>query len=150
MDETDSLKAANANLKIALDALAIQLAEARAEISQLKKEAVEATKPRPKVTPQSIALTDENVERLMKGLRAYLHPNAMRKKYATTSMHLITMHNNGKATAKEMRHISGLSFQGFSVQSRSLRKIGLMIRQRYTTYILGEKGKEVLNKVFGE
>jgi hypothetical protein len=150
MEDMEALKAENAALKNALDALAMQLANAKAEIAQLKKDVVEAAKPQPKVTPKTIALTKENIEKLSAGLRGHLHRNAVRKKYVTVAAQLLLMHNQGEATGHQLRQASGLSFQGFSVQSLSLRKLGLMLHPRYKKYTLSDKSKQILNTVFGE
>ena len=129
MNETDALKAENA---------------------QLKKDVVEAAKPRVKITPASIALNNENVNKLADGLKGYFHFKAVRKKYVTVACQLITMHNQGVATSLELRKASGLSLQGFSQQSLDVRKAGLMIHPAQGKYLLGDKAKDLLNKIFGE
>jgi hypothetical protein len=150
MEDFEALKKENANLKIAFDVLISQLSALRAENAQLKTDSVEAAKPRPKITPTSIALTNENIEKLVAGLKGHLHPNAVRKKKVTVAIQLITMHNLGTATSLQLRQASGLSFQGFSTQSLSVRKAGLMVHPAYKKYLLSDKAKEILNKVFGE
>jgi hypothetical protein len=80
----------------------------------LKKDVIEAAKPRVKITPSFIELNDGNIQKLADGLRGYFHRNAVRKRYVTVACQLITMHNKGTATSLELRKASGLSLQGFS------------------------------------
>jgi hypothetical protein len=74
----------------------------------------------------------------------------VRKRYVTVACQLITMHNKGIATSLELRKASGLSLQGFSHQSLIVRQAGLMLHPAYKRFLLSDKAKELLNKIFGE
>jgi len=150
MKDLKSLEEENARLKTALEVLQDQLSSLKNENAQLKKDVIEAAKPKPKITPQQIALTDENIEKLMAGLKGHLHPNALRKKKLTVAIQLITMHNAGAATSSQLYKASGLSRQGFFQQSLSVRNAGLMLHPAYNKFILSDKAIEILNRVFGE
>lgn len=150
MDESETLKSENIHLKIAIDVLINQMAALKAENAQLKKDVADAAMPRKKITPSSIALTNENIEKLMAGLKGSLHRSAVRKKYVTVAIQLITMHNLGSATSLQLRQASGLSLQGFAKQSLSVRKAGLMLHPQYKKFMLSDTSKEILNKIFGE
>ena len=150
MDDIEALREENSRLKITLEVLLERINDLNAEVSQLKKDVADASKPRPKVTPQTISITNENVEKLIAGLKGYLHQNALRKKKMTVAIHLITMHNLGAVTSHQLRQASGLSQDGFSKQSLSVRKVGLMQYNGHRKYLLTDKSKELLSKVFGE
>jgi hypothetical protein len=150
MDEIEILKSENANLKITIEVLIAQVSTLKAEVAQLKKDVAEAAKPRAKITPASIQLSNENVNKLADGLKGCFHPNAVRKRYITVACQMITMHNSGSATSAQLRQASGLSLPGFSKQSLIVRQAGLMLHPAQGKYILSDKGKEILNKVFGE
>jgi hypothetical protein len=150
MDELKALQEENSKLKTTLEVLLEQLSIVKKENAQLKKDVVEAAKPKPKITPTSIELTEENIEKLVVRLKGHLHRNALRKKKVTVAIQLITMHNLGAATSLQLRQASGLSLPGFSKQSLSVREAGLMLHPSQKKYILSDKAKEILNKVFGE
>ena len=150
MDELSALREENAQLKTTLDVLLSKLSAARAESEQLKKDVVSASLPKLKITPARIEITNENIERLIAGLKEHLHPNAMRKKKLTVAIQLLLMHNQGVATAPELLKATGLSYGGFSRQSTSTCKAGLIAHPSYRKFMLTDKSKEILNKVFGE
>lgn len=150
MEDFDALKTENSKLRTTIEVLTEELSALRAVIAQLKTDVAEAAKPRVKLTPKSIEVTDENVEKLVAGLKGHLHPKALRKKKVTVAIQLITMHNLGSATGHQLRQASGLSLQGFTTQSLSVRKAGLMLHPKYKMFVLSDTAKEILNKVFGE
>jgi hypothetical protein len=150
MAELELLKAENANLKITIEVLLEKLSTLKAENAQLKKDVIEAARPRPKITPVNITMTDENVEKLVAGLKGHLHRNALRKKKVTVAIQLMLIHNQGAATSRQLLQATGLSRAGFYTQSLSVRKAGLMTHPAQDKFMLSEKSKEILNTVFGE
>jgi hypothetical protein len=115
MDETDALKTENDNLKITIGVLTEQLSALRAENAQLKKDVIEAAKPRVKITPSFIELNDGNIQKLADGLRGYFHRNAVRKRYVTVACQLITMHNKALSLRSNCGKHRDFRFRAFRI-----------------------------------
>src|ERR1043165_7936620 len=111
MQEVEILQSEIASLKNTIGVLIEEIAQLKAENLRLKNEVIAAALPKKKITPAQIAVSQENIQKLMEGLKGVLHRNASGRKYSTVAIQMLTLHNAGPAAAKDLCSASGLSYQ---------------------------------------
>ncbi len=128
-----------------VEAIAVKNAEAEKVKEEKANLPLEETHILPtQITPDYTALSKIKV-----GLRELFPEMVRRDLFRKIALELVLLHNNGTATAAQLRQVTKFSVPGFAKHMPKMIRMGVIKKQTGYSYALTEKSKLLLLKTFG-
>ena len=99
--------------------------------------------------PSQITIDNGSISKVRIALREHLPRVSRRDFQRTVARELLFLFNAQKATGAQLRTASGLSKAGYAKHQPLLKKYGFVVYQSPSNYVLTEKSKHLLLKLFG-